>query len=109
MPRIKQNAKSELSSVLFFTIHFLRQHLYENFNKVRNLHLLKVPRVRTTRETKAILLPALSLVLIKEDHFFMPAIMEQRHVFIEFLLQMKRLAVTLNDLVTQRISTSESP
>jgi hypothetical protein len=39
-----------------------------------------------TREKKATLLPALSLVLIKEDDFFMPAIMEQRQIFIEFLL-----------------------
>jgi hypothetical protein len=39
-----------------------------------------------TRETKATLLPALSLVLIKEEDFFMPTIMEQRQVFIEFLL-----------------------
>jgi hypothetical protein len=39
-----------------------------------------------TRETKEALLPALSLDLIKEEDFFMPAIMEQRQVFIEFLL-----------------------
>jgi len=79
------------------------------FNTVTNLHLLKVPRIRMIRETKSTLLPSLSSILIKVGDFFMPAVMEQRQVIIEFLLWMKRLSVFLDDLVTQRISTSESP
>jgi hypothetical protein len=39
-----------------------------------------------SREKKYTLLPALSSVLIKVGDFFIPAIMEQRQVFIEFLL-----------------------